>query len=91
MTLQVKYEPVNPITNKLPFEQYLSDAPTCIFRSDKPISAIANLYIDSVQILTDPIEKFNAKLFRDKSGVRLARVLQYILKMIIYAFLEKPG
>ena len=31
MTVQVEYEPVNPMANKEPFEQYLSAAPTRIF------------------------------------------------------------
>ena len=34
MTVQVEYEPVNPLTNKQLFDQYLSAAPTCIFRRD---------------------------------------------------------
>ena len=79
MTLQVEYEPVSPLTNKQPFEQYLSAAPTRIFRRDTPISAFANSYIDSLRILKDRIREFNAKFIRDKSGLRLARVLQFIL------------
>ena len=42
MTIQVKYEPVNPLANKVPFEQYLSAAPTRIFQRDKTISIFAN-------------------------------------------------
>ena len=34
LTVQVEYEPVNPLANKVPFEQYLSAAPTRIFRRD---------------------------------------------------------
>ena len=91
MTIQVKYEQVNPLTIKVPFEQYLSAAPTRIFRRDETISAFANTYIDSLQILTDRIREFNAKFIRGKSGLRLTRVLQFTLKMAKYAPLEGRG
>ena len=71
-----------------PFEQYLSSAPTRIFRNDGLIIATANPYIDNLRILTDRIKEFNAKFIRDKSGLRLAAILQYILKMVKYAPLE---
>ena len=38
MTVQVEYEPVNPMANKKPFEQYLSAAPTRMFKRDEAIS-----------------------------------------------------
>ena len=43
MTVQVKQ----------PFKQYLSAAPTRMFRRDNKISGFANPYIDNLQILTD--------------------------------------
>ena len=46
MTVQVEYEPVNPLANKQPFEQYLSAAPTRMFRWDEEISGFANPYIN---------------------------------------------
>ena len=88
VTVQVTYEPVKPMVNKKPFEQYLSSAPTRIFRSDGPITVNANPYINNLRILTDQIKEFNAKFIRDKSGVQLAGVLQFILKMVKYAPLE---
>ena len=91
MTVQVKYEPVNPLENKQPFKQYLSAPPTLMFKRDETISAFANPYIESLRILTHRIREFNAKFIRDKSGLRLARVLQFILKMVKYAPLEGRG
>ena len=91
MTVQVKYEPVNPMANKQPFEQYLSAAPTRMFKFDGTIYAFKHPYIDSLQIITDRIREFNAMFIRDKSGLRLARVLQFILKMVKYAPLEGRG
>ena len=93
VTVQVAYEPVTPMANEEPFDQYLSAAPTRIFRSDGPVTATANPYIDSLRILTDRIKEFNAKFIRDKSGLRLAGVLQFILKIKIgkYAPLEARG
>ena len=91
MTVQVEYEPVNPLANKEPFEQYLSAAPTRIFRRDGQTTAFANPYIDSLWTLTDRIREFNAKFIRDKSGLRLARVLHFTLKMVKYAPLEGRG
>ena len=35
MTIQVVYEPVNPMAKKQPFEQYLSAAPTRMFNAIK--------------------------------------------------------
>ena len=61
MTVQVEYKPVNPLANKQPFEQYLSAAPTRMFRRDETTSAFGNPYIDSLRILTDRIREFNAK------------------------------
>ena len=91
MTVQVEYEPVNPLANKQPFEQYLSAAPTRMFRRDEKISGFANPYINNLRILTDRIKKFNATFIRDKSGLRLARVLQLTLKIMKYAPLEGRG
>ena len=61
MTIQVKYEPVNPMANKQPFEKYLSDAPTVIYKRDGPVTATENPYIDFQRILTHRIKEFNAK------------------------------
>ena len=91
MTVQVEYEPVNPLTNKMTLEQYLSAAPTRFSRRDGTIFAFANLYADSLRILTDRIREFYAKLIRDKSGRRLSRILQFTLKMVKYAPLENRG
>ena len=91
MTVLVEYEPVNPLANKELFKQYLSATLTRIIRRDKPVSAFENPYIDSLRILTDRIIKFNAKFIRDKSGLRLARVVQFTLKMVKYAPREKRG
>ena len=91
MTVQVWYEPVNPQTNKQPFKQYLSAAPTRLFMRDEKISGFANAYIDKLQILTDRIREFNAKFIRDKSGLRLARVPQFTMKMVKYAPLDRRG
>ena len=70
MTVQVEYEPVNPLANKQPFGQYLSAAPTRMFRRDGKVSTFSNPYIDFLQILTDRIREFNVKFIRDKSGRR---------------------
>ena len=86
-----EYDPVNPFANKEPFEQYLSAAPTRIFRRDKTVSAFSNPYIESLRIVTDRIREFNAKFIRDKSGLRLTKVLQFILKMVKYAPLHGRG
>ena len=91
MTIQVGYEPVNHLFNKQPFEQYLSGAPTRMFRRDGTILAFTNLYIISLRILTDRIRELNAKFIRDKSGVRLDRVLQFTLNMVKYAPLKGRG
>ena len=42
LTVQVEYEPVNPLANKQPFEQYLRAAPNRMFRRDETISAFDN-------------------------------------------------
>ena len=91
MTVQVEYEPVNFMANKQRFEQYLSAAPTRMFKRDGAVSAFANPYIDSIGILTEWIREFNAKFIRDKSGLRLARVLQFTLTMVKYTPLEGRG
>ena len=79
MTLLMEYEQVNLVANKVPFEQYLSFAPIRIFRRDETSTAFGYLFVDSLRILTDRIREFNAKFIRDKSGLRLARVLQFTL------------
>ena len=71
MTIQVEYEPVNPLANKQPFEQYLSAAPTRMFKRDGPFSAFTNPYINTLHILKDRIREFDAKFIKDKSGLRL--------------------
>ena len=91
MTVQVEYKPVNPLANKQPCEQYLRAAPTRMFMRDGTISSFAKPYIDCLQIQTDRIREFNAKLIRDQSGLPLARVLQFTLIMVKYAFLETRG
>ena len=88
MTVQVEYEPVNPWANKQPFAQYLSAVPTRMYRRDEAVSEFANPYIDNLRILTDRIREFNAKFIRDKSGLRLAKVLLFSLKMVKYEPLE---
>ena len=88
LTVQVEYEPVNPMVNKQRFEQYLSDSPTRMFKCAGTVSVFANPYIDSLRILTDQIREFNAKFIHDKSGLRLASVLQFTLKMMKYAFMK---
>ena len=62
-----------------------------MFKSDENISGFANLYIDNLRILTDRIEEFNAKFIRDKSGLRLATVLQFTMKIVKYPPLEGRG
>ena len=91
MTIQVEYEPVNPMANKQPFEQYLSAAPTRMFKRDGTIFAFKHPYIDFLQILTDRIREFIAKFIRDKSGLRLAKVLQLSLKTVRYARFDGRG
>ena len=91
MTVLVEYEPVNPMANNQPFEQYLNAAPTRMSRRDGTISANSNPYIDYLQILTDRIREFNAKFIHYKSGLRLARVHQITLKLVKYAPLEGRG
>ena len=91
MTVQVEYEPVNLLANKQPFEQNLSAAPTRMFNRNGTISLFGNPYIDSIRILTDRIKMFNAKFIREKSGLRLARVFRFTLKIVKYAPLEGRG
>ena len=88
MTDQVEYKPVNPLANKQPFKKYLSAAPTHMFRRERPFTAFTNPYIDNLRILTYRIKEINAKFIIDKSGLRLARVIKYTLKMVKYAPLE---
>ena len=91
MTVQVEYEPVNPMVNKQPFEQYLSAALTRIFQHNGSVSATENPYIDFLRILTNRIREFNAKFILDKSGFRLSRVLKFTLKMVNFASLQGRG
>ena len=91
MIVQVEYEPVNPLTNKQPVEQYVSASATRMFRRDETISAFGNPSIDTLHILTDRIREFNAKFIRDKSGLRLARIMQLTLNIVKYAPLEGRG
>ena len=67
MTIQVVYEPGNPIENKQLFKQYLSAAPARMFKCDGKIFAVEDFYFESLQILTDRIREFNAKFICDKS------------------------
>ena len=55
------------------------------------VTATANLYIGNMPILTDRIKEFNEKFIPDKSGLRLAGVLQFILQIVKYAPLEGRG
>ena len=91
MTVQVEYEPVNPLAKKRPFEQYLSAAMTRMFMRNETLNAFENPYSDFLQILTDRIRELNAKFIRDKSGLRLAKVLQFTLKIVKYAPLDRRG
>ena len=92
ITVQVRYEPAKPDTDKREtFDQYLSATPTRIFKRDGKIIPTTNPYTDSLQILTNRIKEFNAKFIRDKSGLRLAGVLQFVLKMVKYQPLEGSG
>ena len=91
MTVQVEYEPVNFLANKRPFEQYLSAAPTRMFMRNDTLNAFENPYIDFLQILIDRIRVLHAKFICDKSGLRLARVLKFTLKVVKYAPLEGRG
>ena len=56
MTVLVEYEPVNPMVNKQPFDQYLSATPTRIFKSDEPLTPFKNPYIDSLRIEEDDLK-----------------------------------
>ena len=47
MTMQIEYEPVNPMETKQPYEQYLGAAPTRIFKRDRTFSTIEHLGTDS--------------------------------------------
>ena len=91
ITIQFEYEPVIPMANKQSFEQYLSAALTRMFMRDGTISSFKSHYSDSLRILTDQIREFNANFIREKSGFRLARVLQFTLNMVKYAPLERRG
>ena len=62
-----------------------------MFRQDGTISAFGNSYIDYLRILTDRIREFNSKFIRDKSCLREARVLQFTLKIVMYAPFEGRG
>ena len=74
-TVQVEYEPVNPLANKQPFKNYLIAAPTRMFRHDKTISAFGNPYTNFLQILRDRIMEFKGKFIRVTFGLRLSIVL----------------
>ena len=91
ITVHGEYEPVNPLTNKQPFEQYLNASPTRMYKRDGTISAFGNPYIDSITILKDRISEFNAKFISNKSGLRPTRMLQFNFKMVKYASLEGRG
>ena len=69
ITIQVEYEPVDPLANKQLLEQYLSAAQHRNFRRDETISEFKNPYIESLRILTDRIKEFNAKFIGDKFGL----------------------
>ena len=62
-----------------------------MFRRDKTVYAIENPYSDNFQIQPDRIRKFHLKFIRDKSGLRHPKILQFILQMVKYAFLEERG
>ena len=89
ITVLVRYEPAKPDTDKREaFDQYLSATPTRIFKRDGQITSTSNPFTDSLQILTNRIKEFNAKFIRDKSGLRLAGVIQLVLKKVKYQPLE---
>ena len=53
MSVLVQYEPVNPVANKQPVEQYLSDAPTRMLRRDKtafPLQTTISTFFKYYQI-----------------------------------------
>ena len=79
------------MTKKQRFEQYMSAALTRMIKRDGKVSAFAIPYIDFLRILTDRIREFNAKFIRDKSSLRLASVLQFILKIVKYTPHEGRG
>ena len=92
ITVQVRYEPAKPETDKREgFDQYLSAAPTRIFKRDVTIMATRNPYIDFMRILTERIKEYNAKFIRDKFGLRLAGIFQLILKLSKYQPLQGSG
>ena len=62
-----------------------------MFKRDGTISAFWNPYIDSLCNLTDRIKEFNAKFIRDISGLRLAKVLTFTLKIVKSAPFEGHG
>lgn len=88
LTIKVEYEPVTPLTNKVPFDQYLCAAPTRIFKRVETFSAYKTQYNNVCRILTSQIRDFTAKFIRDKFGLRLAKVLQLILKIVKYLSFE---
>ena len=66
ITVQVRYEPAKPETDKRQaFDQYLSAAPTRIFKREGTITAITNPYTDYLRILTERIREYNAKFIRE--------------------------
>lgn len=88
IAVQVEYEHVYFLANKTLFEQYLCAVPTRMLRSDGKIYEVKNPYINLILILTNRIRELNAKFIRDKSGIRLARVMQLTLKIVKYACFE---
>ena len=62
-----------------------------MFKRDGTITAFGKPYIDTLQILTDRIRELNAKLIRDKSGLRLTKLLECSLQMGKYAPFEGGG
>ena len=62
-----------------------------MFECDRTVSVFVNPYIESLRILTFRIREFNAKFILDKSGLGLASVLHFILKMVKYAPFEGRG
>ena len=88
----MRYEPANPNTDiRQAFDQYLSATSTRNFKRDGPITPTTNPYTDSLKILTNRFKEFNAKFIRDKSGLRLLGVRQFLLKMVKYLPLKDSG
>ena len=92
LTIQVRYEPVNPNeNNRNGFEQYLSCVPICFFRHVADDNGIIAPYEQEFHLLADRIKQHNANYIRDKSGLVLAGISQLVLRGVKYAPLAGRG